>query len=351
MPSYDSILASYWIDAAKKLRALIERPAGMAPASEWTRARVNAQLAQISRILETLKIQSRLVTGRAIIQSAADGRVAAQKMLDEIKPIIPPGADVFKPSFALIDPKTVEIIARDAAQDANRVIDSTQRAITRTLHKMADNGLTVEQVNQTIARGVITGDTRAPMVEIRDQLRAIAGETITVIDKNGDPINFDAGYYAKMLVRTRTREAVVRGRHERLAESGIDLVTIVGRVSKNFCTAYLGRVFSLSGQSDRYPAITGLPSDGPPFHPNCSKSTAPFIDALESKKNQALGEMDATDPMLATKNTTELQRTFKDLQEGQSAAARQKSIVDDIRRRAAAAGYKVPAWSPAGGQS
>ena len=53
-------------------------------------------------------------------------------------------------------------------------------------------------------------------------------------------------------------------RHERLGELGLDLVAFVGRVSDNFCSAFLGQVFSLSGTSNKYPAYASLPGGGPP---------------------------------------------------------------------------------------
>jgi hypothetical protein len=73
-------------------------------------------------------------------------------------------------------------------------------------------------------------------------------------------------------------------------------------------------VFSLSGKSDKYPAYAELPGGGPPFHPNCSKSTRPFIEDLASSKqlDQADG-LDDADKLLGMK-PAEAQRTFKDLQ-------------------------------------
>jgi hypothetical protein len=127
-------------------------------------------------------------------------------------------------------------------------------------------------------------------------------------------MNFDVGYYAEMVARTKTREASVDARHERLSELGLDLVAIVGRISKNFCTAFLGQVFSLSGNSDKYPAYSSLPGGGPPFHPNCSKSTRPFVEELASDKqlDQADG-LDDADKLLGM-DATQAQRAFKDLQ-------------------------------------
>jgi hypothetical protein len=88
----------------------------------------------------------------------------------------------------------------------------------------------------------------------------------------------------------------------------------VGLVSTHFCTAFLGQVFSLSGKSDKYPAYSELPGGGPPFHPNCSKSTRPFVEELASpaQLEQAEG-LDDADKLLGD-DPARAQRKFRDLQ-------------------------------------
>jgi len=340
-PSYEDILASYWQEAAKKLRVLIEQPPG-GPSVEWTRARAQSQYAQVVRELQKLKSTSNQIAAAALQQAQRDGRLGAQRMIDAMR--IPPDLanDVLRPNFALIDTRTVEVIARDTAADIARSIDSTQKALGKTLHAMADNGLKVEEVNRLIAGGVIEGKPAQPIRELRERLKKIHnGNVVTVINKNGDPMDFDAGSYAKMVVHTRAREASTIARHERLNEEGIDLVIILGRISKNFCTAYVGKVFSLSGNHPRFPAITQLPSE-PPFHPNCSKSTAAFIEQLASPAVLKVGQMDLNDPMLSTQDRNALQRRFQDLQLRGDSEQRRKTIAEDIRARARAAGYEPP---------
>src|SRR5207248_2252057 len=67
--------------------------------------------------------------------------------------------------------------------------------------------------------------------------------------------------------------------------------------------------------SDKYPAYASLPGGGPPFHPNCSKSTAPFIEALASKEQLDLAAgVDDAEKLLDVKDPAEAQRRFKALQ-------------------------------------
>lgn|GEM_PF-5974793 len=163
------------------------------------------------------------------------------------------------------------------------------------------------------------GQPQQTILALRDKFLAIGDGTVPVKDKNGDTINFQAKYYASMVVRTKTRQATVHARHARLQELGIDLVSIVGLVSKNFCTAFLGQVFTLKGKSDKYPSIDELPGGGPPFgappfHPNCSKGTRPFIDELATDREKSMAQgVDDADKLLGC-DTSEAQRRFKDLQ-------------------------------------
>jgi hypothetical protein len=140
--------------------------------------------------------------------------------------------------------------------------------------------LTEADIDRILAGGVIRGAPRETIRELRDELRTVAGDRITIVGRGGVFREFDVGYYASLVARTKTRQAHEVARHGRLADLGLDLVRVVGRVSNNFCTEFLGMVFSLSGRHPRYPALSELPGGGPPFHPQCSKSTAPFVEEL-----------------------------------------------------------------------
>jgi hypothetical protein len=93
----------------------------------------------------------------------------------------------------------------------------------------------------------------------------------------------------------------------------INLVTIVGKVSDNFCSAFLGMVFSLDGKSDKYPAYSELPGDGPPFHPSCSKSTRAFVPELATETQLDMADgLDDADKLLGD-DTSEAQKKYKSL--------------------------------------
>jgi hypothetical protein len=207
--------------------------------------------------------------------------------------------------FGVIDEGAVNRIAEDTVARTTGQIESSlekgaldhgRRALRtfRTLSESVANkgGAGEAAINKAIARGLITGDPRIADRALRDLFRDPKAPERETVRKLGNKLievgnaTMSVRQYAVTVVRTRTREATVSARHDRLGVSGISLVQVVGRVSVNFCTAYLGLVVGLNGEETIdgvvYPALAGLPGGGPPFHPNCSKSTAAFVVELVS---------------------------------------------------------------------
>lgn len=185
-------------------------------------------------------------------------------------------------------------------------------------------------------RHVIEGQPDAAVRALRDELKKVHGDTVTIIDKNGDPINYKVGDYAHMVATTKTREATCKARHERLKEQGIDLVTIVGKQSKYPCSQLLGKVFSLSGDHQKYPALSSL-GGGPPFHPNCSKSTAPFVEDLADEAALQAAEPDPETEkigkLIANRDWSAAMRLFKDTGGAAEAKQRVRDIAAGIKDR------------------
>jgi len=173
---------------------------------------------------------------------------------------------------------------------------------------------------------------------LRDLLNKVHGDTVTITDKNGNPITYKTGYYAQVVATTKVREATVKARHARLAGDGIDLVFVTGRISKNFCTAYLDKVFSISGRSKKYPPLSSLPNNGPPFHPNCSKSTQPYIaDLADDAAQEAAAPDDATSKYLDNDNISQLQKEFQNSNQQSAVKERTGAVAGSILARAGAA--------------
>jgi hypothetical protein len=306
-------LAQLYISAAQKIKELVLHPKGVSAQSQaWSQARASVLMAQVDREVQTLMKGAAEWIGPNVRQAMLDGVARGNSQLKGIN-VLPEGAPLGG-SLALLDQGTMRQFAMDTYRDLHKAAESMGKNAKTALRKTAQTNLSEAEVNRILAGGVVSGMPRQTQRELQAALDPTASGKVTIINKNGDPMDFDAGDYARMVARTKTREATVAARHERLQQEGIDLVSIVGKISVNFCTAYLGMVFSISGKSDKYPSLEDLPSGGPPFHPNCSKSTRPFVEDLAT--DEELDEADGVDDAdkLLDVDAATAQRRFKDLQ-------------------------------------
>ena len=313
-------LVSLYTEAAERMKQMVlHPPGGTASSRDFKQARA-AQLAnQIDMMLAKLKNGTGVWIGENLPQAFVDGLKRAETQAKAIGIDIPDSP--LSGSFSLIDHGAVGKFAHDISKEMTNDLVGKDGAMTlaadrakSVLRKTAQLNLGESEIDRILAGGVIDGTPVQTVHKLRDAFKAVGNGTVVVKDKNGDLMNFDAGYYAGMVARTKTREATVKARHERLQQLDLDLVAIVGLVSTHFCTAFLGQVFSLSGKSDKYPAYSSLPGGGPPFHPNCSKSTRPFVPELanETQLEQADG-LDDADKLLGM-DQTQAHRAFNDLQ-------------------------------------
>ncbi|GAB4191741.1 MAG: hypothetical protein Kow00105_05790 [Phycisphaeraceae bacterium] len=312
--------------AAERLRDRVLDPPGSSDrARRWNQARAAQILTQVNAEIARLKRHAAEWTGRALEQAMRRGTRLADEQAAKAG-VINTGSPLVG-SFALVDRGTVEVLARDTVGDLTKAADSMQAQAGNLLRRMAAEGVTNAEVNAILTGGVIEGRPPATIRQLRDALIKVHGKRVTITDKNGQPRSFPAGYYAKMVAVTKTREATRLARHARLRDKGIDLVKVVGKISVNFCTAYLDKVYSISGEHPDYPPVSALPGDGPPFHVQCSKSTAPFVEVLADPVQVEDGKPDPdTDKLLNIQDRSELQRRFQALQLKTQAEARRRRI-------------------------
>lgn len=307
------LLSGYYQAASEKIKGwILKPPGGTAASQEWRVARASSLLPQVDAVVMHLKGAASGWVGKAMPAAMKDGIAKANKQAVEAGVRVQ-GSGI-EGSFGGIDHRTAIILARDAAGDLFKAADSMAARAKSVLRQTAQKGLSESKINEILAGGVIEGEPAATTRALREELRAVHGDTVTIISKNGNPIEFKVGKYAELVAVTKTREATVTARHQRLEEQGMDLAAIVGRISTNFCTAFLGQVFSLSGKSSKYPAYGSLPGGGPPFHPRCSKSTRPYVEELATAHQEKQAEILPDSARLLGMDQTAAQRAFKDLQ-------------------------------------
>jgi len=98
-----------------------------------------------------------------------------------------------------------------------------------------------------------------------------------------------ADLYAETLARTTTYHAANRGTLDRCLNDGVELVEVVinpGTI--DFCLDLEGKIFALTDAAARrwsVPLLARCPNGGPPFHPNCRHTLAPF-EPSDSERGQ-----------------------------------------------------------------
>ncbi len=216
-------------------------------------------------------------------------------------------------SFTLLDRRKAEVLLHQTTSDLTTAANSIVAVAERTMRQTHALGLNDAAVNRIIAGGMLDGVPDEAHRELRKRLRRIAegGLVETVNPRSGVVTTHKPEAYADMVFQTKTREAATIATAGRLAESGIDLVRIIGSDSANFCTHFVGKVFSLNGTHPEYPPLANLPRGGPPFHPRCSKTIVAFIEELatseqiaKSRPNDAVRELMGATPAEAQRMHT-----------------------------------------------
>ena len=185
--------------------------------------------------------------------------------------------------------KTAKISAKD-------IINSTRskRSLSQLIYESSNSfgiGLstgqkTFNQLTQLTKQTLMNeqDDVKLSSVERNQKAllkKAIDGKYITVIDKNGKPINYKPRYYAELIARTKTREAQSISTINSALEYNTDLVQVSSHNTNTpICLEYEGKVFSITGEDKDFPTIDQFP----PFHINCLHSITPiFKEVIERR--------------------------------------------------------------------
>jgi hypothetical protein len=318
--SAEQVLVDVYQRAGQRIAAMVTNPTGgRAHARKFNRARAAVLGKQIDQVLKEVKGFTVAWAPQAASSAFARGLRDANSQLTQAGVRMDPRT--LTGSFSVIDRRTVAVIAADMAVSLDAALSDQAKSARRVLRAISSTAVADSQVSEIIAAGAVSGDVRATYKAMRKAIAdgAVASGELSAADvdsyrRAGQQIirvgnaDLTVRQYAQMLVRTRTRQATVQARHERLIQHDVRLVSIVGALSENFCTAYLGRVFSIDGSDDRYPSLAELPGGGPPFHPNCSKSTRAFIERFAStdQKRQA----HVTDDRFVTTDRAEAQAVY-----------------------------------------
>jgi hypothetical protein len=264
-------LVRLYTEANASLTALVEGAVEATGTATATGRYYKAQRARVRELLGDL--QATAIPQATMVVSGAyvNGALAAEKVLN------------INGGFAGVHTEAVEVLADNMVNSLNDA--------ARTVGRRADDVFRKQALND-ISRGLIEGSTR---VEVSNAMRNnLVREGATAFtDKAGRRWALDS--YAKMAVRTTTREAVSQGSANRMLENGQDLITISEHSDTDpTCADYAGNTYSLTGATSGYEVIDQLP----PFHPNCEHVSTPaganldaFEAALFATSNDAFGSV------------------------------------------------------------
>ena len=117
--------------------------------------------------------------------------------------------------------------------------------------------------------------TRRQMTQ--DLMERFADENITGI-RYSDGRTMNINSYSELVARSQTGNAAREAAIRRQQEYGLDLCQIsVHYPCSDLCIDEQGRVYSVSGQSDRYPPLSEAISNGL-YHVNCKHSQSAYIE-------------------------------------------------------------------------
>ncbi len=155
-----------------------------------------------------------------------------------------------------------------------------------TLYEYAPD---MKKVDRLIARGRKNGKPRETLKSLRELVVSATedGSYVTVASASGEIGCMTAKYFSEALFQTRNAEIACIDSIDRLARKDIDLVKVIGRKSCDFCTAFVGVVFSISGQDRRFPPLATMLCGHTPFHVACTKSLVAFIPELADAEDIA----------------------------------------------------------------
>ena len=151
-----------------------------------------------------------------------------------------------------------------------------------------------EQIRDRERQGKVT-----TVMDLQDIINQdLRDDNVTVVRyANGTSVPVDK--YAAMLARTTKAETENLSMIQQTLREGIDLVECdIVSPTCDSCAVYQGRVYSISGNDSRYPALykTAFKSGYSIIHPNCRHSWSPYHVELysEEERRQALERSNRT---------------------------------------------------------
>jgi len=246
-------------------------------ASEEIRLRINSLedgiakrkqqqlLQQILNIISELQQEGSDLSSEIIDEAYQNGlEEAIQELLDQGK------GEVEKSLKSVLHEEAVQKIQDEVFY---RILEATDHMTTDAKDRIKT---IVQQANE---RSLIQGVSRRQAT--KDAIAEVNNKGITgIVYKNGTKMPVEK--YMANVIHYHQRQAHVDGSINRMIDNGQDLVYVnfVG-ITCELCAKYQGRVYSISGNDKRFPALTVRP----PYHGHCVHSTSAWVEEYQDEED------------------------------------------------------------------
>jgi SPP1 gp7 family putative phage head morphogenesis protein len=254
------------IDVYIAAQRRLEKSLTSALLTDFRRFRIQEQLVQVNAIIAALNKEVKASLPGVVEAYYGHGADLANAALR--------AQDVSVSALNLgnrIHTAAVQAIAQQMAQDLAKANLTMRDTAVRILRQTQQIVVEERQINQIIAQGVVTGETRRETsARLREALAKEIGSG-NLVQAGGR--RFTPEYYAELVTRTRTREAVTQGAITRSMEFGITLFQV--SIHDNpcpRCAQFQGKVYSIVPNAG-FPMLEFRP----PFHPHCRHVVLPYV--------------------------------------------------------------------------
>lgn len=186
----------------------------------------------------------------------------------------------------IIDAGLSESLPKEASERLKTVWGKYETLNAEQISKMAP---TLLSKTEAIYLDIIEGSV-AKVLSGANTLRESIKETcnkwinigIELKDKSGK--NWSPESYSQMVIRSNIRQVTTETQVERMDELNLDLVEISSHIgAREGCEPYQGKIFSLSGKSDKYPPLssTSYGEIAGLFGINCGHRMYPYIEGIK----------------------------------------------------------------------
>jgi hypothetical protein len=233
-------------------------------------SKAKAKIKLIGEAFEKLGIDVQGALPHLIAREYAQGSDFAVSMLAELSTDISGINEDFKRQ---VHAEAVQELILDTGSDLQAAIRTAFISGTTNAMSLVDN------VTTQLAESLTFGQARKAAQ--KELMREFAQHGLTsFITSDGKRLPLD--FYAQTVVRTKRKEANVKGQLNRYEENGVQYVKINRhQPACRICSAHFDVIIQISGEP-----VAGIPHISntklPPFHPNCKCSMTP-IRTLEGE--------------------------------------------------------------------